>query len=293
MGNSCRIVAPDAEIAAAGEAMVHDLDERWSRFRATSEVSVMNRAAGCLTIVSAETFRLVELAEHARLVTDGWFHPLLLTRLEELGYDATWTAIPADAHLPVPEARLPAVLEPIELVATLSAVRLPDATRFDPGGIGKGLAADLVAERLVDAGATSVQVELGGDVRVSGEPWVGHEWSVTVEHVDGGRACAQLSLPGGGVATSGTHRRAWRRDGRRLHHLIDPHTMWPASTDLTAVTVAASSSWFAEVTAKAVLMMGADAGRRHLRRHGLAGVLHHRAGATAAVEVVHNMEAVA
>ena len=288
MGNTCRIVAPDAALAAAGESMVHALDERWSRFRSTSEVTALNRCAGDLTIVSAETFALVQHAEAARIATGGWFHPLQLTRLEQLGYRESWTEAPDDdAEVASPA---PACPEPIELMPELSAVRLPVGTRFDPGGIGKGLAGDLVAAHLLELGARSVQVELGGDVRVAGTPWVGDQWRVAVQHLDGSAECAQLVLAGGGVATSGIHRRTWRRGERQIHHLIDPHTGWPAETDLAAATVSASSLWFAEVVAKSVVMMGGVAGRCFLRERHLAGVLHRSNETSTAVEVVTNME---
>ena len=47
-------------------------------------------------------------------------------------------------------------------------VRLLDGVGFDPGGIGKGLAADLVATAAVDLGADGAMVSLGGDLRVAG-----------------------------------------------------------------------------------------------------------------------------
>ena len=70
---------------------------------------------------------------------------------------------------------------------------LPAGTRFDPGGVGKGLAGDLVAAHLLELGARSVQVELGGDVRVAGAPWVRRPsggWRL--QHLDGSAQCAQL-----------------------------------------------------------------------------------------------------
>src|SRR4029078_51858 len=48
------------------------------------------------------------------------------------------------------------------------AVRLPAGTGFDPGGIGKGLAADIVVDEIRADGADGVCVNPGGDVRVDG-----------------------------------------------------------------------------------------------------------------------------
>jgi thiamine biosynthesis lipoprotein len=51
-----------------------------------------------------------------------------------------------------------------------SEVTLPSDVGFDPGGIGKGLAADIVARELMDADAWGVMVSLGGDLAVKGLP---------------------------------------------------------------------------------------------------------------------------
>ena len=63
---------------------------------------------------------------------------------------------------------------------------LPPGVGFDPGGIGKGLAADLVVDLLLDGGAAGACVDLGGDGRMAGEPPTGG-WRVGIgnPYVDG------------------------------------------------------------------------------------------------------------
>ena len=47
MGTDCRVVvAGTAPLADAGRARIDELERRWSRFRADSEISQLNRAAG-------------------------------------------------------------------------------------------------------------------------------------------------------------------------------------------------------------------------------------------------------
>ncbi len=132
----------------------------------------------------------------------------------------------------------------------------------------------MVAAALVEAGAESVQIELGGDVRVAGPEWAGGSWRVVLDDNDHGAADpAIITLPEGGVATSSIIRRRWRRGGIDVHHLIDPRTGWSASTDLDAVTVAAPTLWWAEVTAKIALIGGAQRARTMLAQYGMNAVL--------------------
>ena len=53
---------------------------------------------------------------------------------------------------------------------------------LDPGGIGKGYAADLVVSELRAAGAAGVCVNLGGDLRAEGRAPGGGSWVVGIEH---------------------------------------------------------------------------------------------------------------
>ena len=92
-------------------------------------------------------------------------------------------------------------------------IELEPGVRLDLGGIGKGYAAERAAELLALAGPCLVNA--GGDVAVRGVPAAG-PWAVAVdEHLT-------LELERGGLATSGTDRRRWRRGGVEHHHLIDP-----------------------------------------------------------------------
>jgi thiamine biosynthesis lipoprotein len=272
MGNACRIVAPTADLARRGRELVDDLERRWSRFLPGSEISHLNATAGDLTVVSEPTFRLLERAEHARGATSGAYNPFVLDRLEELGYDRPWGESPPDSAAPAPVPAAPICTAPIELFDTICAVRLPPGARVDPGGIGKGLAGDLVAEHLRRLGASSAQIELGGDVRVLGPSWGGGEWHIDVTP-SGDAPAARITIAEGGVATSGVTRRRWTRGGRTLHHLLDPRTGWPADTDLAMVTASASTLWWAEVVAKVAVMAGSAGAEAVLREHGASGVL--------------------
>ena len=132
---------------------------------------------------------------------------------------------------------------------------IPPASGFDPGGIGKGLAADIVATRVLAAGAGGVCVNLGGDLRIEGVAPAGGSWCIGVDHPDG-TTVALLSIEGGAVATSTTLRRRWTVGGSPRHHLIDPHTGEPAVTDVELMTVVAGQAWRAEALATASLIRG-------------------------------------
>lgn len=264
MASPCRIVADTHEFAELGRELVDDLERRWTRFRSDSEVGRINTADGALCRVSPDTFRLFECSEVARVATSGRFNPFVADRLDAL-------------RAAVNDRRLGSWAGPLEdpvviMLEQSLAVQVPSGARFDPGGIGKGLAADLVAERLVAAGSESVQVELGGDVRLVGPGWRSGRWRVDVrDPIDRRSVIATVELGEGAVATSGLVGRG--PGSRPVQHLIDPATGSPCVSTLVAVTATSSELWWAEIIAKVALMAGPDGAAAVMEEFGAAGVL--------------------
>ena len=238
---------------------IDELERRWSRFVPTSEVCRLNASAGRAESVSRDTVVLVARAVDAWQLTGGAFDPTLLDALEQLGYDRTFTDI-ADRERDHGLAPMLAVDRPAptDIRVGEDAVCLPPGMRFDPGGIGKGLAADLVAELLLAEGAAGALVNLGGDVRVVGLGPTGDAWTVGIEHPVVADPIALVGLRSGAVATSTILKRSWRVGDEVRHHLIDPHTGWPADSDVALASIIAGEGWRAEVLAKAALLRGAD-----------------------------------
>jgi thiamine biosynthesis lipoprotein len=254
MGSDAHVIVVGGPKSLALEAQhrIADLERRWSRFDSQSEVSALTRYAGSPVIVSPETLELVERALAAWRFTHGLFDPTVLGPLVRAGYDRSFEKLG-----PSPEngsSSLGTGAGGIGIIA--NTVRLPAHTGFDPGGIGKGLAADIVTDELIAEGATGVCVNLGGDVRVAGPNPSGGAWTVSVDHPHYARPLAHIGLARGAVATSTTLRRRWNVDGDVRHHLIDPATGRPANTDLAFVSVIAGHAWMAEVLAKSVLLHG-------------------------------------
>lgn len=239
-------------------ARIDDLEQRWSRFRPDSELSRLATTSGAPTLVSSDTFLLVQQACAAWQLTGGRFDPTVTDAVEALGYDRDLSRLDRVDPSVVADARRVAVVPgcvDVVLDGVIGAVTLPRGVRLDPGGIGKGLAADLVVGELLDAGAPGALVNLGGDLRLAGEPPTGAAWSVSVDDpADRRRTLATVSLLDGAIATSSTLGRRWRRaDGTVAHHVVDPASGAPADAALVTATVVAGEAWWAEALATALL----------------------------------------
>lgn len=238
-----------------------ELEARWTRFSPDSEVSRLNESAGCPVMVSADTYRLVGHAVTAWERTNGRYNPTLLHAVTALGYDRTFATI--DHPTPVTGTTAAGAVAAIDLNPGLTAVTLPTGTGIDPGGIGKGLAADIVVEELLAGGADGAMVNLGGDIRAAGTPPNGATgWTISVADPFGpDQELLRLGMAAGAVATSSRLERQWvNTDGDTLHHVLDPDTGQPVDNDIAAVTVVAGQAWWAEALTKAVFTAGVAEG---------------------------------
>lgn len=278
MGTSAHVVVVGGDVGdvEAARARLDDLEARWSRFRPTSEVSLMNVFAGRPVRVSPVTALLVERACEGAALTGGRFDPTVLGDVVRAGYDRTFVELGDATTDGVSELRRG--VAGIRVDRAASMVRLPDGVGFDPGGIGKGLAADLVVEELVARGLAGAMVNVGGDLRAAGESPTGDGWTVGLAHPFVPRAQTVVGVGDGAVATSMRTRRVWGPAGDRRHHLIDPGSGRAATTGVASVSVIAAEAWQAEVVAKAAFLAGVAEGLVVLAATGTDGVIVDDAG---------------
>ncbi|MCW3063235.1 MAG: ApbE family lipoprotein [Solirubrobacterales bacterium] len=248
----CRIVvggATSAELRAV-RALFDARDRMFSRFRSDSELCRVNAVAAAAVLVSAPFAAAVEAALVAADETDGLVDPTLLDALEHAGYDRDFGALAPDARPSGPA--VPGRPRALRLAGRI--LFRPPGVRLDLAGVVKAMAVDDALGLLGGDGFVSA----GGDLAARGPLDVG---------LPGGGAVRLLR---GGVATSGSARRRWRRGGVEHHHLIDPRTGRPAESPWQQVTVSGATCLGADVAAKAAFLLG-DGGPAWLAGHGLAG----------------------
>jgi len=281
------VVNGPIELTAAAMDCLDELERSWSRFIPDSEISRLNASPGRPVEVGADTILLLEKMVEGWQMSNGHFNPTILPALIDEGYPTSIDDPDRRTILPGSTTRTGRA-DQILIDRPGGIAWLPAGTGIDPGGIGKGLAADIVANELVVAGAEGVMVNIGGDLRVVGRPGHG-EWTVAVEDpLQANTAMLTFAINQGGVATSSTLSRTWGSGNQERHHLIDPALGRSADTDLTAVTVIAPTAWQAEVEATTTLLLGRVGGLAWLVDRGLDGML---IGAGGQVAVTPGLEA--
>jgi thiamine biosynthesis lipoprotein len=275
---------PAAVAAERARRFVEDFDARLSRFRPESELCALNADPRERVPASALLRAAVGAGLAAAERSEGLVDPTLAGEIESAGYVASRAGVegaPLREGLAAAPVRRPAQPNPtsrwrqVEIDDEAGTISRPPGIRFDTGGAGKGLAADMIGAQL--RGYSRFLVDCGGDIRIGGADALIHPYEVFVEHPLTGERAHVLRLSGGGVATSGLNVRIWRgADGRFAHHLLDPVTGEPAWTGLIGVTALGDTAAEAETLSKAALLSGPERGREVLAAQG--GLLVHDSG---------------
>ena len=207
------------------EQLVASLEQRYSRYREDSLVSLINRRAGSpqRTKIDPETLALLELAKTLWEATGGLF---------DITSGPLRRAWDFQSGAPVRPERIEAARSLIgweHLEWDGPYLRLPmKGMELDFGGIVKEYAVDCAVKRLRDAGVLSGMVDLAGDIAVIGNQPDGSPWQISIrDPFDEGSVCA-VNLTDAAIATSGSYERRIAYQGKDYGHLLDPETGWPA-----------------------------------------------------------------
>jgi thiamine biosynthesis lipoprotein len=260
LGATIDIAVTDAshldQVVAHISARLDDVDRTLSRFRPDSELSLLEREPGRPRLASPLFLEALERACHAAASTDGWFDPTVRDAVEAAGYDRSIEQVEADGPGPARSAQPAGQWHRIWFHRGSGVLLIPEGVRLDFGGIGKGFAVDYALRDLAD-GPCGVLLNAGGDIGVTGPPPEGG-WNCEIAPTPDGAAETTIPLRYGAIATSGLGRRQWVREGQHLHHLIDPHTGYPAESPWRIVSVFARHCAVAEVAAKVGWLRGED-----------------------------------
>ena len=247
--------------------LVEEFESLWSRFIPTSDISRLNSANGQPTVVDDRTLTLIHHMIAAHQATDGAYNPTRLP-LQIAAGDASSLITDRRTELPV-DATIFSQLSGIHIFHD-GKVSLPRGMTLDAGGIGKGLAADLILRVALEQGAEGACINLGGDMAINTGDSVG--WDVEIlSPIDTGVILDTIRIAVGGVATSSLFARQ-RTSAGITSHLFSDSSAHDTQHTVGATVFANSAAWSEAWTKYAILSNPAQA-IDTLTSTGLAGML--------------------
>lgn len=140
--------------------------------------------------------------------------------------------------------------------------------QIDPNGIAQGYTVDLLAACLQSRGISNYLVEVGGEIRVKGRKFPGNQpIKIGIEAPGDDPFLPSvmqriISVDSGAITTSGSYRKFYESEGKRIPHIIDARTGFPVQNELISVTVFAKDAITADAYDNALMVMGLDKAMR-------------------------------
>lgn len=271
MGTLCEVQVYDTNAARANGAIDAALDEMarvdrlLSNYNPASELSRMNQEASQGPFhASAELFNFIIASRQFHDDTEGTFDPTVGALVRAWGFFSRHPGVP-DAEQ-IAAARLATGFDKVRIDPGQRTIRYAaPGLEMDPGGIGKGYAADRATEVLRRLGIRSALVSAGGSsISAIGHPPGQRAWRIAIANpANPARAVAVVELRDMSLSTSGISRQSLRSGSHTYSHIFDPRTGEPVE-NICQVTVVTQKGTAAEALSKAAFI---------LSREDLAGVL--------------------
>ncbi|MGI9308211.1 MAG: FAD:protein FMN transferase [Gammaproteobacteria bacterium] len=275
MGTTYSVTIAEELTTQQQRALQLDIDRRLAAINASmssydkaSELSRFNQSGKTDWIpVSADLCNVVSEALRITQLTQGAFDITVAAATNAWGFGAA-----------VASGETPSITAgsgQIMVQASPPAIRkLQPATTIDVAAIAKGYAVDEIAALLNATGLQHYLVEIGGEIRASGERSAGGWWRIAIESPDleNGEPQYIVKLANEAVATSGDYRNFYIRDGQRFAHLIDPDTQKPVTHPLALVSVIADNAISSDALATGLMVLGPEKGFALARQQNLAAL---------------------
>ncbi len=271
MGTTWSLQATGATDDIRGLIQSH-LDQReavFSHWKADSPLSLFNASQSTDWFpVPLELVRVVKLAHEIGLETGGVLDVTVGPLVEAWGFGPAGrpSASPARPALDsIGWRHLAWRQEPPALKKDRPEVRINVAA------VTEGFVMDELVLKLKDHGLRDFLLEIGGEVAAIGHGPDGGPWRVGVQSPDGekGETLEALPLTDLCIATSGSYRHRYEKDGHTYSHLMDPRTGRPVEHRLVSVSVIDPSCAVADGHATALMILGPVEGRAVAARLGL------------------------
>ncbi len=220
-----------------------------------SDLSQFNRSLASMqeTTIPPSLAELIDLSHGYYRSSNRLFNPALGKLIAAYGFH---DASKADqATISMIQQDMPSMLD-LKIEGQL-ATSANEHLQLDFGGIAKGYAIGQIASMLKQQGYQHFLINAGGDLITSGNKF-GNAWTLAVQNPFAPGAIASIELIGAhSLFTSGNYQRFYHKDGKRLHHIIDPRTGKP-SAQISSATVLTGNPVLADVAATTLMIDGLD-----------------------------------
>ncbi|MEA2103470.1 MAG: FAD:protein FMN transferase [Candidatus Cloacimonadota bacterium] len=219
-----------------------------------SETNRINNSDSLVCSISAEMDTLLQKCRKVSTISQGAFDITTGKLVEK--YDFVKGIMPTQEKI---SKTLPLVDYKNLKINNKKLIRQKQGIIIDLGGIAKGFIVDQVVKYLQNNGITNAAINAGGDLYLMENPEK-ENWKIGVRHPRlEGEIFGNVSLRNKAIVTSGDYEQFFFQDGKRIHHILDPATGFPANKTISVTTVA-NDACTADALCTAIFVLGPKKG---------------------------------
>lgn len=221
-------------------------EHRFSANDSDSELMAVNKYAGIKPVaVHPELYTLIKIGKEHSCATGSHLNIAIGPLVQ------TWRIGFTDAKVPT-QAEIDRLLErtnPQNIVLdddTHTVFLKEPGMLIDLGALAKGYIADLIMAYLKEQKITSALINLGGNIVGFKE---NNYWKIGIQNPvqERNHYLKVLKVEDHSVVTSGIYERQLTDKGKTYHHILNPETGYPMTTDVASLTIYSKRSLDGEI----------------------------------------------
>lgn len=261
-----------AAIAEEVLSYYHELFDIYYEYSGVNNIRTINRNAGKKAVaVDREMIDFLLYCKELYTLTNGKTNVMLGSVLK-IWHDAREIAdgdfgylnpalLPSENELSLAAEHISIDSLIIDEAAGTVYISDPKAS-LDVGAIAKGYTVEILYNRLVNEGADSVALNIGGNLRTIGLKPDDSCWRTGITNPDKSAENSikcTIEINSTSVVTSGDYERYFIAENKKYHHIIDPTTLTPAEY-FASVSIITENSGLADALSTALFCMSYEEG---------------------------------
>ncbi len=237
-------------------------DKLLSAEKENSDIWNINNSNQKETVVSKDTFELIETSIKYANLSNGAFNPSLGSIISLWNFTSNDKQIIPDKKDIEKNIKHTDFCNVIVNKDKSSIIISDNDTKINLGAIAKGFIADKIKDYLCKEKVKSAIINLGGNVLLVGSKPNGSDFKVGIEKPFEGSstyACV-VNSSDKSIVTSGVYERYFEKDDKIYHHILDPKTGYPVENSLYSVSIISDKSVDGDALSTACFVLGLDKG---------------------------------